>query len=302
MLKWLVAPVTACAETFTRLPGTMTQWPFTSVKSRTVDSAMPGGTFGGSYWIVSVTGAAKTVPVGPKSKAVPPTRAVVFVPEASVAGTTVIPVGCDTAPGGTTSVTRPPKAVIVPPPDPTTNTAPRSIRNLIVSVRPVTSGINSLVFTVFTCCWFATRLTSACPSSGPATSTRIRKGPGASLHGPVLHWFVSQLTLYASPNASTRTTCEPVPLVIENWATIVPQAVPVHAQTTTVGDSFASNVPLNLGCGTIGGRKKKWPLPGLCTASWISNVGPGAVGSSSSRRSSHETATWFRTTANATRG
>jgi len=51
----------------------------------------------------------------------------------------------------------------------------------------------------------------------------------------VAHCFVSQLTLYASPVASTRTTCAPAPLV-ENCPTTVAQAVPVHQQTTTVGD------------------------------------------------------------------
>ena len=67
MLKWVVVPVTRCVAVFTLLSGTRSQRPFTSVKGRTVDSAIPAGILVGLYWIVSLTGAAKTVPVGPKS-------------------------------------------------------------------------------------------------------------------------------------------------------------------------------------------------------------------------------------------
>ena len=81
------------------------------MKSRSVDSAAPFGSMAGLYCTLTATGDPNMVPVGPKSYAVPPTSAVVLVPEESMAGRTVIPVGCDSAMPGITSWTLLPAAV-----------------------------------------------------------------------------------------------------------------------------------------------------------------------------------------------
>ncbi len=103
--------MTMCVVVFTLLPGTRSQRPFISVKSRNVDSAIPPGSCAGLYCIMTATGDANIVPVGPKSYAVPPTSALVLVPEGSMAGRTVRAAGCDSAPAGITSWTLLPASV-----------------------------------------------------------------------------------------------------------------------------------------------------------------------------------------------
>src|SRR3989442_321226 len=103
--------MTMCVAVFTLLPGTRNQRPFISVKSRNVDSAIPPGSCAGLYCIMTATGDANMVPLGPKSYAVPPTSALVLVPDGSMAGRTVMPVGCDNAPTGMTSWTLLPAAL-----------------------------------------------------------------------------------------------------------------------------------------------------------------------------------------------
>ena len=64
-----------------------------------------------------------------------------------------------------------------------------------------------------------------------------------------------QLTMYISP--STRIVSEPGPVVVVKvMGSLAPQAVPAGSSLiSTVGDSFASNVPVKLGCRVIGGSQ-----------------------------------------------
>src|SRR3989441_2218179 len=135
---------------------------------------------------------------------------------------------------------------------------PSSSRNLIGNVRPSASGMSTpvLAFLMFP---KASTSTSAKPKRRSCTTTRSRKlEPTSSVDGSVF-----QFTMYCSFAASTRTVCDPGPLVFVkatcSWSAghgITTLAL----QTCTTGESRGLNTPVGLGAATSGGSHQKCGL------------------------------------------
>src|SRR5689334_1075819 len=71
VVKCAIGAVTVLELTSTFDPGTVCHAPFTSCRTPRVASLVPVGTLDGSYAMVSLAGAAKVSPSGPKSVTVP---------------------------------------------------------------------------------------------------------------------------------------------------------------------------------------------------------------------------------------